>query len=309
MQLPALVVLSLTAVASCTSPPADDADASGNDLSASYGNKAECTSDSPTKGRCLKEPEVAQLIRAAGFPESLVPTMVCTAKWESGFYERATNTDPNKTVDRGILQVNSVHTGEHGCPQNAEGFFDAAANAKCALVVYNGQQKGNSDPRYGINRAWAAYRAHEPECLSYKLSAAAAPPLAASSPAANGSAPNPPSTGGGSLTAGTCRREGGFYCGNPASNLKGDVNTLYHCVGGHMVDGQVCTNGCTVSATGVDDLCAAGTSAPSAAACVDANMPCSGPTDVCCDDDGAPQSCLPDPTAPNDDTFVCTPSP
>src|SRR5689334_1912599 len=42
-------------------------------------------------GRQLDESEVADLLRDAGFPEKVVPTMVCTAKWESAFFERAYN--------------------------------------------------------------------------------------------------------------------------------------------------------------------------------------------------------------------------
>jgi hypothetical protein len=183
-------------MSSCASAPADDA-ASGDDA-LTNGITTECSSDSPTNGRCLKEAEVAADLRKAGFPENLVPTMVCTAKWESGFYERATHTNSNKSIDRGIMQVNSVHLGEKGCPSSTEGFFAAQTNASCAYLVYKGQQRNISDPLYGVSRAWAGYRAHAAECKSYHLKS---PPAAVASASPASSVASAPADAGAPLAS------------------------------------------------------------------------------------------------------------
>ena len=197
-------------LASCASPPADDA-TSGDDA-LSYGARAQCSSDSPTNGRCLAEAEVVRLLRTAGFPERIVPAMVCTAKWESGFYERAAHKNGNQSTDRGVFQINSIHVGEKGCPSNAEGFFNAQNNANCALVVYKGQQKNSSDPLAGVSNAWVAYRAHKTECANYKLPAALATPVASATASPNGTTvvdAGPPPADGNDATGGDAPPGGG----------------------------------------------------------------------------------------------------
>src|SRR5690349_19092087 len=59
-------------------------------------------------GRKIPEREVASILRSAGFPESVVPEMVCTAKHESSFFERASNRNRNGSTDRGLFQINSI---------------------------------------------------------------------------------------------------------------------------------------------------------------------------------------------------------
>ncbi|MDB4935233.1 MAG: hypothetical protein JWP87_2205 [Labilithrix sp.] len=117
----------------------------------------EHTEDPLLAGRRLSEAETAQLLRNAGFPESAVGPMVCTAKYESSFYERATNSNTNGSIDRGLFQINSIHVGTPGCP-SAAGLFDAAQNTHCALKVYQSQ---------GIN-AWYGYQHHRAECGGYR---------------------------------------------------------------------------------------------------------------------------------------------
>jgi lysozyme C len=113
-------------------------------------------------GRRLTPGEIARHLRAAGFPESAVGPMVCTAKYESSFYERASNKNRNGSTDRGLFQVNSIHLGgTRGCPSNGTALFDAATNAKCALAIYKMQ---------GIN-AWYGYRKHATECRNYRAPA------------------------------------------------------------------------------------------------------------------------------------------
>ena len=87
--------------------------------------------------------------------------MVCTAKYESSFYERASNKNRNGSVDRGLFQINSIHLGSmRGCPSrgNAAALWDASTNAKCALAIFNAQG----------NRAWYGYRKHKTECDNYR---------------------------------------------------------------------------------------------------------------------------------------------
>ena len=111
-------------------------------------------------GRRLTPSEIAGHLRAAGFPESQIGRMVCTAKYESSFYERASNKNRNGSTDRGLFQINSIHLGTmSGCPSkaNASALFTAATNAKCAFAIFNAQG----------NNAWYGYRKHKSECDRY----------------------------------------------------------------------------------------------------------------------------------------------
>ncbi len=118
-------------------------------------------------GRRLSESEIAQHVRNAGFPESMVGKMICTAKYESSFYERASNKNRNGSVDRGLFQINSIHVGgTRGCPSSANALWDAATNAKCAYAIYKMQ---------GIN-AWYGYKKHRAECDAYQFRGGAAAP-------------------------------------------------------------------------------------------------------------------------------------
>lgn len=111
-------------------------------------------------GRRLAPSEIAGHLRAAGFAENTIGKMVCTAKYESSFYERASNRNRNGSVDRGLFQINSIHLGDmRGCPSksNADALWNPATNAKCALAIFKAQ---------GI-RAWYGYRKHKTECDGY----------------------------------------------------------------------------------------------------------------------------------------------
>ncbi|WP_146647557.1 transglycosylase SLT domain-containing protein [Labilithrix luteola] len=110
-------------------------------------------------GRKVPESEVAELLRDAGFPEDVVPTMVCTAKWESSFFERAYNKNKNGSKDYGLFQINSVHLGDENCPTTIEGLYTASKNAQCAFNVYSNE---------GLT-AWVGYKKHKTECNNYKL--------------------------------------------------------------------------------------------------------------------------------------------
>ena len=113
--------------------------------------------------------------------------MLCTIKYESNFYERASNHNKNGSVDYGLFQVNSTHLGDSGCPSSSSSLYNAATNTKCALHIYKSQ---------GIN-AWYGYQKHRTECNGYRApSTASAPPATApDAPAADNPSPSPSPTG------------------------------------------------------------------------------------------------------------------
>ena len=173
VRLFAVAMLSLGSVAGCAAEtPGDDTEPVGE------------SEDHLLAGRRIPQAEAARLIREAGFPESAVGKMLCTIKYESNFYERASNKNRNGSGDYGLFQVNSIHLGSAGCPSSSSGLYDAAANTKCALRIYKSQ---------GIN-AWYGYKKHRTECDGYRA------------PASNGAAPAP--TGAADpdddATAGSC---------------------------------------------------------------------------------------------------------
>lgn len=131
------------ASAGCASEPeADPSDSRGE------------SQDHLLAGRLVPQGEIASMLRQAGFPDSVIGKMVCTAKYESSFYERASHRNSNGTTDYGLFQINSVHLGDAGCPASVAGLYDGAANARCAYRVYKMQ---------GID-AWYGYQKHRSEC-------------------------------------------------------------------------------------------------------------------------------------------------
>jgi hypothetical protein len=142
-----VLLVALTVLAGCSSAPQGDDGASVGE-----------SQDHLLAGRRLAESEIARLIREAGFPESAVGQMVCTAKYESSFYERASHKNGNGTTDYGLFQINSIHLRDAGCPTSVSGLYDAASNARCAYHVYRAQ---------GI-RAWYGYQKHKSECDRYR---------------------------------------------------------------------------------------------------------------------------------------------
>jgi hypothetical protein len=159
-------------------------------------------------GRRLSPTEVAQHLRDAGFPEGEIGRMVCTAKYESSFYERAQNRNKNGSIDRGLFQINSVNlTGRGGCPTraNASALWNAATNARCAFTIYSSQG----------NRAWYGYRKHASECDRYPAPGA---------PLDDGSSPSSTDADGGSSSADE-EHEGGCW-----SSTLGDMVDARTCV-------------------------------------------------------------------------------
>lgn len=102
----------------------------------------------------------ANALRAAGFDESLIPTMVAIAGAESGYRNDAVNDkNRNGSIDRGFMQINSIHAGNSWYPTD---FNDPVQVAKAAKAIYD--QQGLS--------AWSVYTSG-----AYKSFLAAAPPI------------------------------------------------------------------------------------------------------------------------------------
>lgn len=88
----------------------------------------------------LSDSQIAGLAQGAGFPPSVIPTMVAIALAESSGNPDATHTNSNGSIDYGLWQINSVH--------NIGGnLLDPATNAQAAKTVYDQQ---------GL-KAWSTY--------------------------------------------------------------------------------------------------------------------------------------------------------
>jgi hypothetical protein len=126
------------------------------------------SSDGLTSGGTMSESEVAELLQQVGFPASVIPKMVCTARYESSLDPgNVSPKNSNGSTDYGLFQINSVHLGgTPGCPSSADDLLDATINAQCALGVYDLQ---------GLD-AWVAYRSHKAECDSYDVDGTTAGP-------------------------------------------------------------------------------------------------------------------------------------
>ena len=101
----------------------------------------------------LTKAQITSLVRQAGFPEEVVPTMVGIAGGESGFKPRAHNPDAS-TGDNsyGLFQINMLgamgpeRRQLFGIGSNEE-LFDPLTNVKAAKAIYD---------RQGLN-AWTVY--------------------------------------------------------------------------------------------------------------------------------------------------------
>jgi cell wall-associated NlpC family hydrolase len=91
----------------------------------------------------LTAAQIAQLVKQAGFPQSVHVTMVAIALAESGGrVEVVSPFNSNGTKDFGLFQINSVHHYNERDLVN-----DAAFNTRCAKAIYDKQ---------GL-RAWSVY--------------------------------------------------------------------------------------------------------------------------------------------------------
>jgi hypothetical protein len=73
------------------------------------------------------------LLRAAGFGEPIIPKMICIAEYESSFRTDAVNVNKDKSVDRGLYQINDKWWSKE-CPWD---MFNPGDNVRCAKVVFD----------------------------------------------------------------------------------------------------------------------------------------------------------------------------
>jgi hypothetical protein len=111
------------------------------------------------------ESEVADLLSQAGFADSDVPRMVCTAKYESSFFDGAKGYNRDSagkllSTDWGLFQINDRAGWPKTCGVTTSQLLDAATNTQCAKMVFDQQ---------GIT-AWYGYQHHRSECDSYQVS-------------------------------------------------------------------------------------------------------------------------------------------
>ena len=87
------------------------------------------------------------LLVSKGIPEQDAQKLICIAKHESNMNPKAINLhNHNKTIDRGLFQINSVH--KDTCNVAEEDLFDVRININCAIKVYELQ---------GL-KAWYTYK-------------------------------------------------------------------------------------------------------------------------------------------------------
>ena len=107
----------------------------------------------------LTERQVAFNLKSAGFPDSMIPTMVCIAKHESNLKSNAVNVNVNGSTDHGIFQINDAWWLAE-CGVSEEMLKDPLVNAQCAKTVFD---------RQGL-MAWYGYQKNWARCNSYQIS-------------------------------------------------------------------------------------------------------------------------------------------
>jgi cell wall-associated NlpC family hydrolase len=160
--------------------------------------------------------QVAALVKAAGFPESVHVIMVAISKAESGWNTTAINTaNSNGSVDRGLFQVNSIHGFDANRLLN-----DAQYNTECAKNIYDRQGLG----AWSVynSGAWQKYEAEARQAVAQSDNVAGSPVLAGggssgtTTPAVTYGPPGPEFTNAGVGTPLVAAEE----TGNPLAGLK-----------------------------------------------------------------------------------------
>lgn len=110
--------------------------------------------------------QIASYLRASGFPETSIGTMVCISKYESSYNCDAKNTNTDGSSDYGLFQINSYYwcSGDpkskyNECGVSCTSLYNCQSNSNCAYKVW--KQQGYT--------AWYGYQYHKSECDSYKV--------------------------------------------------------------------------------------------------------------------------------------------
>jgi|GEM_PF-4939469 len=90
------------------------------------------TATGPSAGR-LSVAQIGTFAQSAGFSGSSLVTAIAVAMAESGGDPSATDHDSNGTTDRGLWQINSVHT-----QYSAACDYDPSCSAKAAFEISDG---------------------------------------------------------------------------------------------------------------------------------------------------------------------------
>jgi len=122
--------------------------------------------ETPLEANYKTECQVSSYLKAAGFPQSSLPTMVCISKYESSFNCDATNKNTDGSTDYGLMQINSYYwcSGDpkskyNSCGTTCSSLFNCQTNTNCAYTVW--KQQGYT--------AWYGYKNHKSECDNYKI--------------------------------------------------------------------------------------------------------------------------------------------
>jgi hypothetical protein len=104
----------------------------------------------------MTETDVYNLAKDAGFKGQEAHTATCVAKYESNLDPDAVNVNSNRTVDKGLMQINTFWWGE-ACKDLD--LFDAADNMECAYRVFVTRKRSFSP--------WVAYNKNKLKCSTY----------------------------------------------------------------------------------------------------------------------------------------------
>lgn len=111
----------------------------------------------PAPSGVLSANEVAGLALAAGFTGDAVDIAVAVAHAESSFRLAAVNHNTNGTIDRGLWQINSVHSQYNGNQLLSDGLY----NAKAAYQISSGGKDWHPWTTYN-NGAYKKYLGEAP---------------------------------------------------------------------------------------------------------------------------------------------------
>jgi lysozyme C len=257
---------------------------------------ATTSSEAILGGTRHSEADVAQLLSQAGFADSDIPTMVCTAKYESNFWDGARNRNSNGSTDWGLFQINDRAGWPQKCGVSTSQLLDATTNTQCAKVVFDQQ---------GIT-AWYGYQHHQSECDSYQVDgwSGSAQPGGGGAQCLNDGQTciNPSDCCSNDCSYGTCGGSGG---GGSSGNGGGGACTGYMVACGDgtcgFADGDYCSdpsdccsNDCTYGTCG-----SGGGGGPGGGqnGCARTGDPCSDGPD-CCGYASGTGACMDDPSSP-----------
>ena len=114
---------------------------------------------------CTSDCDVAKYLKALNFEKSVIPKLVCTAKYESSFNCSKTIID-KLGLHIGLYQIQAYwwcsgneYSRFNLCNMTCESLYNCDMNAKCAKIIYH---------QFGLDY-WYGYKSHYVTCNNYKL--------------------------------------------------------------------------------------------------------------------------------------------